>query len=68
MKGACQGPGISRKPEFREEESRLHTRRVDSMKTNNSWTAIVVAADNGRPGSKLGGKVDATLKRLVDDR
>jgi len=68
VNGAYQGPGMSHRPDFREEESKLHTRRVDSMKTTNSWPAIVVAADNGRPGSKLGGKVDATLKRLVDGR
>jgi hypothetical protein len=66
VNGAYQGPGISRRPDFRADENELRTRRIDSTKTTNSGTAIVVAPNNDRTGSsRVGEKVDATL--LVDD-
>jgi hypothetical protein len=68
VNAAYHGPGISRRPDFRADDNKPRTRRVDSTKTTNSWTATVIAPYNGRTGSRVGEKVDATLKRLVDDR
>ena len=68
VNGAYQGPGISRRPDFRTNEGRACTRRVVRAMTTNSWIAVIIASENSRPGSKFGDKADATLKLLVDER